>query len=75
MDASRIPQTKREFRFESSGERAGKLRLYHRQQCRFQGDNGPIMSQFESHQQSAPPKSVMAMVMTWAIHNTYGGSL
>src|ERR1039458_9124362 len=41
MDASRIPQTKREFRFESSGERAGKLRLYHRQQCRFQGDTGP----------------------------------
>jgi len=33
------------------------------------------MSQFESHQQSAPPKSLMAMVMTWAIHNTYGGSL
>jgi hypothetical protein len=42
MDAQPIPQTKRYFRFESSGERAGKLRLYHRQQCGFQGDAGPV---------------------------------
>src|ERR1700687_5751717 len=31
MDALPIPQTKRCFRFKSGGERAGKLRLYHRQ--------------------------------------------
>jgi hypothetical protein len=40
MDAAPLPQTKRCFRLKSSGERAGKLRLYHRQQGRFPGDIG-----------------------------------
>src|ERR1017187_8095053 len=46
IDALPVPRTKRCFRFESSGERADKLRLYHCQQCGFPGDAGPVMPQF-----------------------------
>src|ERR1039458_4460415 len=46
MDAAPLPQTKRRCRLKSSGERAGKLRLYHRQQCGFPTDTGSVMPQF-----------------------------